>query len=70
MKFKINDIEAIKEVVVEAPGFLEALGEYLPWPSLQLAVYYTPHRGRVSATDRKTGFLYAVDIISEKSEKC
>lgn len=60
MRYKIHDYEADKIAVVEAPGIVEAMHEYLPWPTLQLVVNYGPSNGRATVADCKTDFIYEV----------
>lgn len=60
MRFTIYDYEISKTSVVEAPGFIEAMLEYLPWPSLQLHCDYKPTHGTAIFTDDKTDFKYEV----------
>lgn len=64
MKYTIHDFELAKMTEVEAPGFLEAILEYLPWPTLQLGCDYQPSHGRATFIDWKTKFKYEVTISS------
>ena len=61
MKHKIHDREICTEVQVEAPGVIEAMAEYLPWPSLQLDIDYSPTNGMARVEDKATQFLYDVE---------
>ena len=61
MKYQIHDFEICKKIQVEAPGVIEAMAEYLPWPSLQLDIDYSPTNGRARVEDKATQFLYDVE---------
>ena len=61
-KYKIKDYEISTTKTVEAPGLLEAMFEYLPWPTLQLDINYKPHHGKALVIDKKTDFHYDVTL--------
>ena len=65
VKFKIKNYEIGETKTVEAPGFLEAMLEYLPWPTLQLTCDYKPHHGKTRFIDERTGFTYDVEIANK-----
>ena len=60
MEYLIYDNEIDKGEVVKAPGILEAMFEYLPWPTLNIEVEYKPWMGAAIVKDNTTGFLYNV----------
>ena len=64
MRFKIKDFElngAKKEVT--APGFAEAMFEYLPWPTLDLDIQIDFNKGIAKVIDNKTEFMYEVQAV-------
>ena len=64
MDFKIKDYElGGKTTEVTAPGAAEAMLEYLPWPSLEIEIYWQPMRGIYEIIDLKTGFRYDMFVI-------
>jgi len=63
MLFVIKDYEIVKKVRVEAPGMLEAMLEYLPWPTLQIDFDYQPTNGTARVIDKKTDFMYDITIV-------
>lgn len=62
-KYEIHDIEICKKVVVDAPGMLEAISDYLPWPTLQLTCDYQPTNGKATFIDKSTEFMYIVTVV-------
>jgi|SaaInlStandDraft_3_1057020.scaffolds.fasta_scaffold02530_11 hypothetical protein len=62
MKYKITDHEIDKVTEVEAPGIIEAMLEYLTWPTLQLTVDYHPTYGSARVMDEVTDFIYDVEF--------
>lgn len=62
MKFTIKNYELADEVEVEAPGIIEAILEYLPWPTLQIKIDYSPMMGEAFIIDLKTKFKYRVRL--------
>lgn len=63
MLYKIYDYEINTTTVVEAPGILDEMLEYLPWPTVQLIIDYKPHHGRAKVEDKVTMFLYDVQAF-------
>ena len=60
-KFIIKDFEHKgKKTTVEAQGIAEAMLEYLPWPTLEVKIYWQPSTGTYEVTDLKTDFRYDV----------
>ena len=64
VKYLIKDYEIRTETEVEAPGFLEAMLEYLPWPTIQVDFDYSPTMGEAFVIDQKTDFKYRVRIAA------
>lgn len=61
MKYIITDYElGSKETEVEAPGFAEAMFEYLPWPTLDIRVLVMYTKGVAVVIDNQTNFRYEV----------
>jgi len=58
MIYQVYDIELNISKQVEAPGIVEAMYEYLPWPCVDIEVRYSPVGGRASVVDKMTKFLY------------
>jgi hypothetical protein len=63
MKYIIHDYEIDKKSEVEAPGIVEAMLEYLPWPSLQLSINYQPSHGTAKVIDQQTDFMYDIETL-------
>lgn len=63
MKYEIHNYELSETVEVEAPGLVEAMLEYLPWPTVQLYCDFEPHHGRAKVIDDVTGFTFRVRLI-------
>jgi len=60
-EFTIKDFElGGKKTKVKAQGIAEAMLEYLPWPSLEVKIYWQPSTGVYEVTDLKTDFRYDV----------
>jgi len=63
MKFEIKDFELDgRKTKVTAPGIVEAMYEYLPWPSLDLKIFGRPSHGFYEVIDLKTEFKYEVFV--------
>lgn len=63
MKYKIYDCEICKVSHVEAQGIIEAMLEYLPWPTLSLEINYLQLNGKATVIDRVKDFMYEITII-------
>jgi len=63
MKYELFDYELKEETVIEAPGVAEAMLEYLPWPTIDLKIYFEPAHGRCTVIDIVTDFKYQLQII-------
>lgn len=46
-----------------APGIAELMLDYLPWPTLDIAVKWQPSNGKVEVTDNQTEFKYTITIL-------
>lgn len=66
MKYEIFDYEIHSKKTVEAPGVVEAMFEYLPWPKLHLEINYKPESVTAEVIDNDTDFLYRVRWGSKK----
>jgi len=58
--FEILDIELNTKKRIKAQGILEAISDYLPWPSVQVDIDWSPTTGQAVITDKKTDFKYTV----------
>lgn len=62
-KYQIEDHEINKVVVVTAPGIIEAIADYLPWPSVEVEVNWCPTKGVSTVIDKQTDFKYTINLI-------
>lgn len=62
-KFEIFDYEICSTRIVTAPGIVEAMLEYLPWPSLSLDIKYSPSNGEAEIIDKTTDFIYKIKLL-------
>jgi hypothetical protein len=63
MKYRLINYELNSEENIEAPGIAEAMLKYLPWPTLQLKINYSPGEGFAEVEDLQTNFLYRLQVI-------
>ncbi|MDK9793783.1 hypothetical protein [Vibrio sp. D431a] len=61
--FQIIDHENNKTIDVQAQGFLEAIAEHLPLPTVEVEISWNPASGSASITDKTTNFKYTVNHI-------
>ena len=68
-KYEITDYELDgKKTVVTAQGVAEAMFEYLPWPRLDVKIYFS-FDSPYEVTDRYTDFRYEVVPLIVNKEK-
>lgn len=63
MNYEIIDHEIVTKKRVTAPGIVEAMHEYLPWPTLHLDIRYFPTQGYADVVDNSTEFMYRINIL-------
>lgn len=61
-KYEITDYEINKITMVEAPGIAEAMLDYLPWPTLDISIHFTPTKGVADIVDNNTDFRYKIEL--------
>lgn len=62
-EYVIKDFElGGKKTKVTAPGIIEAMHEYLPWPTVELRIHWRPFTGTCDVEDLQTNFKYDVFI--------
>lgn len=62
-KYQIEDHEINQCVEVSAPGFIEAIAEHLPWPTIEVDITLHPTHGKATVIDKQTGFKYTVSRL-------
>lgn len=60
--FEINDFENGGRTEVSAQGIVEAMHEYLPWPSVDVSVKWSPSNGVYQVIDNRSDFKYEVKL--------
>ena len=63
MKYELQDCESGKKAIVYAPGIVEAMLDYLPWPTLDLKIRWEPATGKIEVVDIKTDFVYRLKLV-------
>lgn len=65
--YEITDIElGMKKTIVKARGVAEAMFEYLPWPKLDVNIYFN-FDGPYEVIDQYTDFKYLVEVVPQVS---
>jgi hypothetical protein len=62
-KFEINDFEGGFKTEITAQGIVEAMHDYLPWPSVDVSVKWSPSSGVYEVVDNQTYFNYEVKLV-------
>ena len=63
-EFEITDFElGKKKTKAKAQGIAELMLDYLPWPTLDVKIYWEPSNGIYKVTDQKTDFLYEIRAL-------
>lgn len=63
-KFEIEDFTLDgKKTLVTAPGVVEAMHEYLPRPSQNISVHFSPSKGEHEIIDLQTDCKYLVRLL-------
>lgn len=62
-KFEIYSYEINTKETVTAQGIAEAMLEYLPWPSIDISIKWSPCNGQVCVVDNSTDFKYDVALL-------
>lgn len=65
--YQIKNHQNGEVVQVEAQGVIEALGEHLPHPSIEVKINWCPSIGKATATDVRTNSTYTVKLLDESS---
>jgi len=61
--YEITDLELNgKNTIVSAQGVAEAMFEYLPWPKLDINIYFS-FDGPYEVIDKYTDFKYLVKVV-------
>ena len=63
VNFEIHDHEIATKRQVKAQGFVEAIAEYLPWPTVKVEIEWNPTQGQAVIVDKATDFKYTVTKI-------
>jgi len=61
-KFEINDFEGGFKTEVTAQGIVEAMADYLPWPSVDVTVKWSLSKCFFEVVDNQTDFYYEVKL--------
>jgi hypothetical protein len=61
--FEIHSYESALTKEVTAQGIAEAMLDYLPWPSLDVSIKWSPSNGEYTVIDNQTDFKYLVKLI-------
>lgn len=59
-EFEVVEHEISTTHKVKAQGFLEAIAEALPWPSVEVQINWNPRHGKAEVIDKKTDFKYTI----------
>lgn len=62
-KFEIFSFEISSSKEVEAQGIAEAMLDYLPWPTLDVTIEWSPSNGLYKVKDNQTDFKYEVKLV-------
>jgi hypothetical protein len=63
VEFEVYEHELSTTHKVKAQGFLEAIAEVLPWPSIEVEIHWKPNLGMAEVVDKTTDFKYTVKKI-------
>lgn len=61
--FSIHSCEINSTETRTAQGIAEVMLDYLPWPTLDARIVWTPTKGEYLVTDNQTDFLYIVTLV-------
>jgi hypothetical protein len=62
-EFRIHSFEIDSSQDVTANGIAEAMLEFLPWPSLDISIAWSPSNGVAKVIDNQTDFEYQVTVL-------
>jgi len=62
-RFEVHSFELNSKKVVDGQGIVEAMLDYLPWPTVNVNVQWNPSSGVYNVMDNQTDFKYEVRLL-------